>query len=44
MEEFENKVKETYKQYTKEYKEYMIAIRALKELVEINKQYIERMK
>ena len=37
MEEFENKVKDTYEEDIKEYKEYMVAIRTLKELAEINK-------
>lgn len=36
MEEFEDKVKETYTNDTKEYKQYIIAIRTLKELAEIN--------
>ena len=36
MEEFEKKVKETYKQDDKEYKQYMIAIDTLKKLAEIN--------
>ena len=42
MEEFENKVKDTYEEDVKEYKEYMVAIRTLKELAELNKQSIER--
>ena len=35
MEEFEDRVKDTYEEDDKEYKEYMIAIRTLKELAEI---------
>lgn len=35
MKQFEEKVKETYGENDKEYKEYMIAIRTLKELAEL---------
>lgn len=38
IEEFEEKVKNTYKSDDKEYKQYMIAIRTLKELAELEKE------
>ena len=38
IEQFEEKVKNTYKSDDKEYKQYMIAIRTLKELAELEKE------